>query len=142
MSDELPEKFFMGGQADPEYILKYSLVHQHSELSKENARLRAENEKLRHMLDAETDQAREDVVYFDELRAENERLQAKCEFIYDELLEAKGQVEKLRAALKPLADEVEYVPSQMDDDDWYEMDTIKVGHIRAAAAALKETGDE
>ena len=54
----------------------------------------------------------------------------------------RAENEKLRAALKPLADEVEYVPSRMDDDDWYEMDTIKVGHIRAAAAALKETGDE
>lgn len=36
----------------------------------------AEIEKLRHMLDAETDQARKDVVYFDELRAENEKLRA------------------------------------------------------------------
>ena len=54
-----------------------------------------------------------------------------------ENFDLRAENEKLRAALKPLADEVEYVPSRMDDDDWYEMDTIKVGHIRAARAAIE-----
>ena len=59
---------------------------------------------------------------------------------YWDCVEAAAVIEKLRAALKPFA---EYEYDDMDDDkDEIASPFILFKHIRAAAAALKETGDE
>lgn len=88
---------------------------------REICELRAENEKLRHMLDAETDQARNDVVYFDELRAENA---------------------KLRAALKPFKEEleaqIEEVPHITDCNEIFHNYGLRLRHLHAATAAIGE----
>ena len=57
-----------------------------------------------------------------------------------EIERLRAENEKLRAALKPFADMVDYCTGTKDDD-W--MDAVfKLGEVRAAAAVLKETGDE
>lgn len=125
--------------SDGDYDTLHGYAEMNGKLVAELEALRAENAKLRHMLDAETDQARKDVVYFDELRAENERLQAKCEFIYDELLEAKGQVVKLRAVLTPFAGY--HVYDTDPDDEYTSIEGITVGDLRAARAALESDNE-
>ena len=64
----------------------------------------------------------------------------------DEILRLRAENEKLRAALKPFADAAE----DLDEDDkdnrsiWehWVAGYIEIGHLRAAAAALKETNDD
>ncbi len=86
-----------------------------------------------------------------DMREENGNLQAKCETIYDELLEARRQIEKLRAALQPFADVADNdICDSLTDDDIFRPITpeysraavLCVGDLRAAAAALKEAGDD
>ena len=51
---------------------------------------------------------------------------------------AADEIENLRAALKPFAGLVKYCEGMTDS----ESHCVFVGDLRAAAAALKETGDE
>lgn len=50
-----------------------------------------------------------------------------------------AEIEKLRAALKPFAAVVNDKTKSLDDD-YYLPDCFRMGDLRAAAAALKETG--
>lgn len=87
------------------------------EAADEILRLRTENEKLREQYDAGV--AAWNPVY---------------EIVLNERDALKAENEKLRAALRPFAEAVK------DEHNWkYD---INVDDFRAAAAALKETGDE
>ena len=60
---------------------------------------------------------------------------------YWDCVEAAAVIEKLRAALNPFAiDFAIDIGEEHDDDDWF--DNYNPKDLRAAAAALKETGDE
>ena len=56
----------------------------------------------------------------------------------DEIERLRAENEKLRAALKPFAGLVKYCEGMTDS----ESHCVFVGDLRAAAAALKEAGDE
>ena len=63
---------------------------------------------------------------------------ALCERLIRERKEAAETIEKLRAALKPFADRVDdFIPEKHDAH----RAVVTLGEIRAAAAALKETGE-
>ena len=81
------------------------------------------------------------------LRVENERLRdgvrstiQERDVLSGENWELRAENEKLRAALKPFADDY----GDYSDGMWSDLDYIQVsvGDLRAAAAALKETGNE
>jgi len=59
---------------------------------------------------------------------------------HHEILRIRAENEKLRAALKPFADKIDYCTGTKDSD--YMDAVFQLGEVRAAAAALKETGDE
>ena len=62
---------------------------------------------------------------------------------YWDCVEAADEIEKLRAALKPFADAAPHYCICNEHDDWFvDGEYITIGDLRAAAAALKETGDE
>ena len=61
-----------------------------------------------------------------------------CQYLKEKQIEAAAEIEKLRAALKPFA-ECEVLPFYRDKEVFYS--GLKVGDLRAAAAALKETGE-
>jgi len=67
---------------------------------------------------------------------------ATCREAAVEILRLRAENEKLRAALKPFADEAEYIRPGAHDGDWYDLDAMRIGHIRAAAAALEGLDDE
>ena len=58
-----------------------------------------------------------------------------------EILRLRAENEKLRAALKPFAEAAEPMGTGWSDEDSVGIG-CSVGDLRAAAAALKETGDE
>ena len=68
--------------------------------------------------------------------------QTKCEMIYDELLEAKKQIVCLQTALKPFAVVAKHIVTGTSDETICPDIEFTAGDLRAAAAALKETGDE
>ena len=79
------------------------------------------------------------------LRAENEKLRKWKEEdgaamrVFERYRELEAEIEKLRTALKPFAEAMEDVEEQAP----YAHDCmVSVNDLRAAAAALKETGDE
>lgn len=65
-----------------------------------------------------------------------------CQYLKDKQIEAADEIEKLRAALKPFNWSSFPVDWEKQPDDAIFTLHISVGHLRAAAAALKETGDE
>ncbi len=108
---------------DTEHPAKWSLVHQIGEQKAEILRLRAE------LLDA------------------NEALTVAYLHGYSKASEqASAENAKLRAALKPFADEAERhnrLCLGSDIDHWsIDVSRLTLGDLRAAAAALKEAGDD
>jgi len=96
-----------------------------NEAASEILRLRAENEKLRAA-------AKEAQVTFDATWSEADLLRVENN-------EQRQEIEKLRAVLKPFAD----IAAQFEfADDNEGISGVLLGELRAAAAALKETGDE
>ena len=59
-----------------------------------------------------------------------------------EICELRAENEKLRAALKPFAKECERLVAEYHRPENVMRPTLTAGELRAAAAALKETGDE
>ena len=60
----------------------------------------------------------------------------------DETIELRARIAALEAALKPFAELVEYYDVERDDEPVWDRDfQVKIGWVRAAAAALKETGE-
>ena len=75
------------------------------------------------------------------LRAENEKLRADLKRDYggvlDRLEEQVLEIERLWAALTPFTNYL-----LLESDKEHDTRPVLVKHLRAAAAALKETGDE
>ena len=68
--------------------------------------------------------------------------QTKCEMVYDDLLEAKKRIVYLQTALKPFAGMAKHIVAGTPDEAICADVEFTAGELRAAAAALKETGDE
>lgn len=134
MSDDLTTAYLLGAEQMRDKLHKQADAIE---------RLRAENETLRR--DVKT-AIMGDSAELQDVKRENERLRKENERLEDTRIEFIGMINKLidervtmRKALNPFA----YYASQIPDDV---SDTAAasgtVGDLRAAAAALKETGDE
>lgn len=78
------------------------------------------------------------------LRAENEKLRNSLQDMTVRYSESIGEREKLRAALKPFAElwSIRLIAFNTEaPDDYTFRQSISCGIVRAAAAALKETGE-
>ena len=72
------------------------------------------------------------------------QLKVKCDDLTEEISRLRDENDKLRAALKPFAESCEHYTDEMDQDH-YQTDVggvLTVGNFRAAAAAIRESGDE
>ena len=66
-------------------------------------------------------------------------LRAEADYYHGEWQKAAAKIEKLRAALKLFADEASVNKA---DDDYFIYGGITIGHLRAAAAAYRETDND
>ena len=110
----------------------------------ENMWMEQEPKLLWTDMEAITDEAADEIT---RLRAENETLRrdVRTAIMGDsaELQDVKRENEKLREALKPFALSSRYYWSDTNDDYLISDDKeLTMGDLRAAAAAIKESGDE